>query len=210
VLAGTFPPKTFVHIQHVLTAFPTTPGHVGLLVGTLTQDQLLSSHVRTLARIAASGDQTQIRCQAQSIVDLLEGAHGAAYQPLSAECLAHDPVSAGDGFGLLGPKADGTGGGYISDAREHASLAVTQPDAPPNMHTHAAKVEDDLTDVLQWALTLHQDALTLLRNPSDTSKVAEMSTLADQMTHGQGASGGILGAYAQAQLMATLTLTPRP
>jgi hypothetical protein len=209
VLTGSFPPEAFVHIQHVLEAYPTTPGHVGLLVGTVQQEQLLASHTQTLAHVAASGDTARVQCEAQSLVDLLEGDHGAAYQPLSAECAAQDPTSTGDGFGLIGPDADGTGGGYLSDATEHASLAATQPDATSDMHTHAAQVESDLNTVLKWAVSLHTDALALLKTPSDTSKVAQMSTLANEIAHGQGSAGGVLDAYSQAQLMATLTLKPR-
>jgi serine/threonine-protein kinase len=213
VLIGSFPPKAFIHIQHVLTSYPTTPEHVGLLVGTLTQDQLLTSHVQTLTHVAASGDTARVQCEAQSIVDILEGTHGAAYQPLSPACVAQNPTPGGDGFGLLGPDDDGTGGGYFSNAAEHASLAATQPDATANMHTHAARAEADLNNALRQAVTLHEDALALLKNPSDTSKVAEMSTLANEIAHGQGsgqaATDGVLGAYAQAQLMATLTLAPR-
>jgi serine/threonine protein kinase len=217
MLAGSFPPKTFVHIQHVLVAFPATPNHIGLLPGVLQQFQLLTTRVQALSQAAASHDQASVQCEAQSIVNILEGAKGANYRALPARCTARHALPSGDGFGLLGPKADGTGGGYIADATEHASLAVTQPDAPDEMRPHAAQVEAALTNVRNMALTLHKDALALAKNPGNTSKVPEMVKLttdahqgADTNGDGKPDQGGLLTAYAQAQLMATLPLVPRP
>ncbi|HEV8191335.1 MAG TPA: serine/threonine-protein kinase [Ktedonobacterales bacterium] len=202
VLAASFPPKTFVHIQHVLVAFPATPDHAGLLVGGLRQYQLLSAQVQALSQI--KGVRASVRCEAQGIVNILEGAKGADYQPLPSECSAQRTISSGDGFGLLGPKADGTGGGYIVTAAAHASLAATQPDATSSIHDHAAQVESALNSVRTSSLAVQEDAVDLVHNPSDTSKVADMVTLVSNAYQ-----NGMLTAYAQAQQMATLTLAPR-
>jgi serine/threonine protein kinase len=202
VLAASFPPKTFVHIQHVLVAFPTTPGHLGLLVGGLRQYQLLSTQVQALSQVKSS--RASVRCEAQGILNILEGSKGEDYKSLPSGCNAQQTISSGDGFGLLGPKADGTGGGYLSLAAEHASLAATQSDATNSIHDHAAKVESALNSVRTSSLTLQDDAANLVDNPADTSKVADMVTLVANAYQ-----NSLLTAYAQAQQMATLTLAPR-
>ncbi len=216
VLIGTFPPKAFVHIQHVLVAFPATPGHVGLIVGALRQYQLLNTQVQVLAQAAQGGDQASVRCQAQGIVDILEGSKGKDYRPLSPQCTTQQTISAGDGYGLIGPKADGSDGGYINFANDHASLASQQADATANMHTHAAQVEAALNTVLTLSLRLRDDAVALLKNPGDSAKVSEMVTLARNAYEGADTNGdgkidqaGLLTAYEQAQQMATLPLVPR-
>ncbi len=202
VLTASFPPKAFVHIQHVLVAFPATPDHVGLIVGSLRQYQLLSTQVQALSQ--EKSDPIAVRCEAQGIVNILEGKKGADYQPLAAECTAQKTISSGDGYGLLGPNADGTGDGYISIAAAHASLAATQPDATPNIHTHAAQVQSALNSLRTSSVTVRQDAVNLVKHPTDTSKIADMVTLVSNAYQND-----LLTAYAQAQQMAAITLAPR-
>lgn len=76
-----------------------------------------------------------------------------------------------------------------------------------------------LSNAKGWVTTIEQDALQLLKNPSDLTKVQEIATLADDAYHGVDANGdgqidpvageaGVLTAYLQGQLMATLSLVP--
>jgi flagellar basal body-associated protein FliL len=213
VLAGTFPPLAFVHIKHILFAFPITPNHIGLLVGVLGQTQLLNTQASLLQNAAAGHNTVATQCIAQSMIDIIEGQQGHHYQPLGPACASQNINITGDGFGLIGPN------GFLSLAAAHASLAATQTDSTESIKIHARHVEICLTNIQSWAATIDQDALGLVANPGNTSKIQEIVTLSDHTYHGVAingneqpqpipGSGGAETAYIHGQLMAGLTLTP--
>jgi len=213
VLAGTFPPLAFVHIKHLMFAFPITPNHIGLLVGVLGQSQLLNVQAGLLQNAAAGHNTIATQCIAQSMIDIIEGHQGQHYRPLGPQCTDQNINITGDGFGLVGPN------GYLSLAAAHASLAATQSDSTESIKIHARHVEICLTNVQGWAATIDQDALGLIANPGNTSKIQEIVTLSDHIYHGVATngneqpqpipgSGGAQTAYIHGQLMAGLTLTP--
>ena len=149
---------------------------------------------------------------AQSIIDVIEGSQGLHYRPLAGSCAANNITVTGDGFGLLGK-------GYLTDAAEHATLAISQPDATSTMRVHAGLMAIALSNIKGWVTSIEQDALQLLKNPGDQTKVQEIVTLADDAYHGIDVNGdgqidpvageaGALTAYLQGQMMATLSFTP--
>jgi hypothetical protein len=110
---------------------------------------------------------------------------------------------------------------YLAGATEHATLAISQPDATNTMRLHAGLMAIALSNIKAWVTTIEQDALYLLKNPADLAKVQEMVTFADDAYHGVDVNGdgqidpvtgeaGALTAYLQGQLMATLSLAPGP
>jgi serine/threonine protein kinase len=213
VLVAAFPPKAFAHIQHLLVSFPDTPGKIGLLVGALDQTRLLNIQADVLQSLSASRDTVAIGCVAQSIIDIVEGTQGLHYRPLTATCALKNVTATGDGFGLLGK-------GYLLGAEEHATFAISQPDATNAMHLHARLMATALSNIKGWATTIDQDAFNLRKNPADLAKVQEVAMLADAAYHGVDANGngqidpvvgeaGALTAYLQGQLMPTLSLAPR-
>jgi hypothetical protein len=212
ILAGTFPPKAFSHIQHLLVSFPKTPDHIGVLVGVLEQTRLLNIQADVLQNQASNRNTVAIGCAAQSIIDLIEGTQGPHYQSLAATCALQNVTATGDGFGLLGQ-------GYLTDAAEHATLAISQPDATTTMHLHAGLMAIALSNIKEWVTIIDQDALHLRTSPTDQTKIQEIARLADDAYHGVDADGdgqvdpvageaGAITAYQQGQLMATLSLTP--
>jgi hypothetical protein len=212
ILSGTFPRKAFQHVQHLLVSFPPTPDKIALLVGVLQQTHLLDSQATLLQSIAPGRDATTIACLTQGMLDIIEGEHGADYQPLAGSCARQSGVAAGDGYGLLGK-------GFVAGAEQHAALALRQPDATILMHQHAALMDIALTNVSGWLATIEQDLLRLRAHPTDLSPLGKISALADAAYHGVDANGdgqvdavageaGAMAAYVQGQLMATLTLTP--
>ncbi len=115
-------------------------------------------------------------------------------------------------LGLLGK-------GYVAGAEEHASLAISQPDAANVMRQHAALMDTALSNITGWVTTIEQDVLRLQAHPTDLSSIPEITTLADNAYHGVDVNGdgqidpvageaGALTAYQQGQLMATLSLVP--
>lgn len=227
ILSATFPPQAFVHIGHLLVSFPTTPGKIGLLVGVLSQTQEVNAQVTLLQNAASSGNAAAVQCGAQSILDIIEGAHGPHYRPLDQTCQALNVTLVGDGFGLLdlsqptqGTGASGSysGGGYLDNAADHASLAATVPDATANIKLHAGHVKTAIGNIKGWLTTADQDAVKLLATPKDTALVADLVAVCDHAYHGISADtdqttapapakGGAITAYEHGQFMATLTLT---
>jgi hypothetical protein len=216
VLVGQFPTQAFVHIQHLLVAFPDTPNHIGFLVGLLDQTQRLYGQSQRLQDDAHNGDTDAVRCRAQSIVDILEGTHGPNYQPLPAACAGKSISEDGDGYGLL---HFGNELGYLDGAADHAALSAQAPDATELIKTHAGHVQVAVTNIQGWVKTVDQDAVNLVKNPSDQSHVDEIAALSDHAYNGQNldadesidpvpGEAGAKTAYEHGQLLSTLTLNP--
>ncbi len=204
VLAGTFPPLAFVHIRHLLFSFPITPNKIGLLVGVLNQTQLLNAQAVLLQSFVANRNQNAIPCVAQSIIDIIDGSQGPHFQPLPTACASQSITATGDGFGLLGPNA------YIQTASTHAALAANQSDSTDNIRLFAGHIETAMSNINGWVTSIEQDALNLLSNPTNTTKVQEMVTLANHAFNDDPTSGkaGATTAYLQGQMMANLPLVP--
>ncbi len=212
ILVGTFPVKAFQHIQHLLVGFPETPGKIGMLMGLLQQTHLLNIQASVLQSVIASRNTVAIECVTQSMLDIIEGTHGTHYQPLAGACTQQNVTATGDGFGLLGK-------GYVAGAEEHASLALSQPDATSVMHLHAGLMDIGLSNITTWVTTIEQDVLHLRAHPTNLASIQEITTLADDAYHGVDVNGdgqidpvvgeaGALTAYLQGQLMATLSVVP--
>ena len=213
ILVGTFPAKAFQHIQHLLVSYPATPGKVGLLIGAVQQTYLLNIQAALLQNTITSQNTVAIECITQSMLDIIEGTHGAHYRPLAATCTQQNVTATGDGFGLLG------NGGYLAGAVEHASLALSQPDATSTMRQHAALMDIALANITGWMTTIEQDVLYLHGHPTSITSIQAITTLADNTYHGVDVNGdgqidpvageaGAITAYQQGQLMATLSLAP--
>ncbi len=211
VLSATFPPKAFIHIRHLLFSFPITPGKIGLLVGLLGQVQLLNTQAVLLQNAFTSNNTLAVKCASQSIIDIIEGTQGTAYQQLSSSCLSVNVGSAGDGFGMLGNS------GYVLLASEHASLAATQSDSTNVIRLNAGHVEIAMANIKNWVTKIDQDALALRAAPTNAATIQEIVTLSDRTLHGVDINGngrvdpvsgeaGAITAYDQGQLMATLQL----
>ena len=226
ILSAAFPPQAFVHIGHLLLSFPTTPGKIGLLVGVLNQTQEVAAQGSLLQNAASSGNTASVQCGAQSILDIIEGAHGPHYRPLDQSCQALNISLIGDGFGLVdmtevnqGGGATGSyqGTGYLDGAGDHASLAATVPDATATIKLHAQHVETAIANIKGWLVTADQDAVKLLATPGSASLITDLITSCDHAYHGVNADtdqtidptsgeGGAVTAYEHGQFMATLTL----
>lgn len=223
VLAGSFPPRAFVHIGHLLVAYPDTPGHIGILTGTLRQTALMDAQSQALAKASSAGDQASVRCYAQNVVNIVEGRTGSDYRTLPADCAALKIAPAGDGYGLLSAQSAQSAQsvpGYLDAAVLHASLAATQPDATPALQQHAQRLEVAVGDALGWVRGVQAAALALLVSSGDQARARQLQTLADQAYHGTDINGdgridpvrgeaGVATAYIEGQIMATITLRPR-
>jgi len=211
ILSAQFPPLAFIHIKHLLFAFPITPNHIGLLVGLLGQAQQIDAQALLLKSASDNGNTEAVTCAAQNLVNLVEGQHGQHYSALPFGCSSLNATVNGDGFGLLGQS------GYISLAAQHASLAAQAADATSVIKENAGHVENSMNNVKDWMTTIDQDAQSLLSNPGDKGKVQEIVSSANYAINGfdlssngsvnpSSGQAGVLLAFKQAQLMAGLTL----
>jgi len=211
ILTGTFPIKSFAHVGHLLIDYPQTPGKIGLLVGVLEQTHLLDIQAAVLQNEAANQNTAAIRCEAQSMLDIIEGKHGSNYKQLDESCTLQMWTTTGDGFGLQGKD------GYLTGSTEHAGFAISQPDATNAMHVHTALMDVSLSNINGWLTTIDQDAILLRTHPTDVAKVEEIVRLADSAFHGVDVNGdgqidpvpgevGAITAFQQGQFIATLTL----
>jgi len=124
--------------------------------------------------------------------------------------------NAGDGFGLL---VGGSQPGYIQDAKDHAELSATAPDATENIKQHAAGVIATADNVQARVTTIRDQALAMLRTPTIAEArplVATAVKLAGEALNGVPTadgkvlpvanSGGALTRYDEALLMATMPI----
>lgn len=211
LLSAQFPPLAFIHIKHLLVAFPSTPHSIGLLVGLLGQAQQVQAQAILLQNASNNGNTTAVNCAAQNMLNLVEGQQGQHFRQLPAWCTALNITVNGDGFGLIRPN------GYISLAAQHASLAAQAGDATDTVKTNAGHVETSMNNVKNWMTKINQDALSLLTNPGDKGKVQEIVSSANYAINGfdlssngdvnpSSGQAGVLLAFKQAQLMAGLSL----
>ncbi len=227
VLSGSFPPKTFVHIGHLLVSFPTStnPNAPGLLVSSLTEAQGLDQVADVLKAGFDAHDNTKVTCAAQAVLDIIEGQQGEDYHPLDTSCAGHGVTNVGDGHALAGAKAVGyisygQGESYLDSASAHAALAGGQPDADSYIKLRVRDAVEALTNANRALGVVRADALALLNNPTDSTRASDLVSHADIAYLGTGngsgtstsglpdaLSGGVLVAYEEAQLMATLTLS---
>src|SRR6266516_2083892 len=214
VLSGTFPPLAFIHIRHLLFSFGSTPGKVGLLVGLREQAQALNGQATLLKSLTNKGPEA-VRCDAQNIVNLVEGAHGHNTQPLNPVCSGFNVTNAGDGFGLFDP--NNANGGYVILAGVHAALAATQADTTDTIRQHASRVQIATDNLKKWLTNIDNDAHQLTIDPTNTALIQDIATLSDHALNGfdlndngqidpiPGEAGAVT-AYDQGQLMAQLPL----
>ncbi|GCE10779.1 hypothetical protein [Tengunoibacter tsumagoiensis] len=199
LLTASYPELAFLHIKHLLVSFATTPGNVGLLVGLRDQGQQVQAQAQSLKN--SEGKREETLCNAQSLLNLLEGTDGAHFHSLPPSCVQ---ASRGDGFGLLGQGGEG----YLSMVAMHASLAATQSDATDTIRTHAQKIIQGTDQLKKWFNTIDQDAQSLLTDPTNHTKIQEISQLASSIMNGDQHTAGIISLYHEGQSMATLTFVP--
>lgn len=211
MLQVTVPRFSFVHVGHLLVEFPNTPNKLGLLVGLHNQAQLLDTLAQRLQNDARQGNTTAYTCEAQSIIDIVEGSAGASYAPLPSACAGDDVTDMGDGYGIVGSN------GYDAAVADHANLAASAPDATAVTKSHAHGVEVAVANIDDWATAADHAAWWIVHHPNDTSNVNALVTACEEIYAGHNPTGdglaqpltgqaGALTAYREGQLMATLTL----
>jgi hypothetical protein len=125
----------------------------------------------------------------------------------------------GDGYGLL---LNQDQLGYIQGTISHADLALTSPDATPNMLTHGQHVKNAALNVGDWSAQLRTQLIALLENTSNPDREAlirQAVALANQIRTGLDVDGneniepipgegGAVTAYEHSYYMADMLIPP--
>jgi hypothetical protein len=213
VLRGQLPVQALVHIRHLLFSYPDTPQQVGLEVGLRAQVAALAQHAQLLDDAQKAGSLAKVKLEAEQIANLIEGNQGPDFGDLNKDGKVDN---AGDGFGLL---VGGSQPGYIQDAKDHAELSATAPDATENVKQHAAGVIATADNVQARVTTIRDQALAMLKATTIADArplVATTVKLAGEALNGVPTadgkvlpvanSGGALTGYDEALLMATMPI----
>lgn len=209
VYSGALPPQADVHIKHVMDKFPDTPDNIGLLIGAVEQEAILTQHVGFMNDAIKANNVATAKLHLEHIHNLMTGKNGA--KDLNGDGkLAITPP--GDGFGIFN---------YLTVATQHAGLAAKQPDATDNIKVKASHIAITAAN----ATGLLTQIQTLAVQAAGKKTTAEIKPLADQITKlndgvvkglpdATGAvsptkgSGGLTTAYAEGLAMATIPLLP--
>ena len=205
--SGAIPALADVHVQHVLSRFPDTPGNIGLMTGAVRQANILTDHVNLLSEAIKQGNVALTRLHMEHIYNILTGTDGA--KDINGDgALTISPP--GDGYGLLN---------YLTNAVEHANLMTQQPDATPDMKVIARRLAVAIANIT----TNYTQMQTLIIQAATKKTIADIKPLMAQVVilntaamNGTMATpdpdaaqfGGMANVYAQAVNFGTIALFP--
>jgi serine/threonine protein kinase len=210
------PEKGRTHVRHLLYSFSATPNGIGFIRGLDADTKLLTDLSAQLLTAFQTGNEPEMLLQAERMLSLVVGNKSADYKDWNVNGVVDD---LGDGYGLL-PNEDQLG--YIQGTITHADLALTSPDATPNMLTHGEHVKDSALNVGDWTAQLRTQLITMLENPSNPDREAvirQAVALANQIRTGVDidgnekiepipGEGGALTAYEHSYYMADMLILP--
>ena len=218
VSAVMLPEDGFTHVRHLLYSFSATPNEVGFIHGLNADTSLLQQIAQFMLASYESGNEPQVRSQAEGMINLIVGNQSPEYKDWDNNGTINDP---GDGFGLL---LNGDNEGYIQGTFTHANLALTSPDATENMLVHGEHVMAAATNIAEWTPTLRDQLILIVQTPFDPAMegmIRNALALANQVQDGfdvdgneniepiQG-EGGATTAYEHAYYMADILIPPAP
>ena len=210
------PEGGLTHVRHLLYSFDATPNQIGFIRGLDANTSLLVDSGAQLLSAFETGDDAEVLLQAENMLSLIVGNQSPDYQDWNLNGTTDDP---GDGYGLL---LNGDHIGYIQGTFTHADLALTSPDATPNMLTHGEHVKISATNVSDWTAQLRTQLISILENPSNPNREASIRqavALANQIRVGLDldgneriepipGEGGALTAYEHSYYMADMLIFP--
>jgi serine/threonine protein kinase len=215
--SATLPSSGYVHVRHLLSVFPSTPSQTALIRGLRTNAELIQSMGQEMLTSFEARDEADARLQAESMLNIIVGIQSEEHKDWNEDGTVDDP---GDGFGLL---LNGDNVGYIQGTFSHANLALTSPDASPNMLIHGEHVKVAATNISEWTPQLRDQLIAILEAPSGSPEtggmIREAVVLANQMLSGVDINGneniepipgegGALTAYDHSYYMADIVVFP--
>ncbi|MBK9926655.1 MAG: protein kinase [Anaerolineales bacterium] len=215
--SATLPPSGYVHVRHLLSAFPAAPNQNALIRGLVTDTTLVKNIGQEMLTSIEAGKEAEARLQAEKMLNIIVGSESEDHTDWNSDDIVDDPS---DGFGLL---LNGNNAGYIQGSFTHANLSITSPDANENMLVHGDHVKAAADNVGVWAPQLRDLLIEILESeagsPETAGKIREAVVLANQMLNGVDINGneniepipgegGALTAYDHSYYMADIVIFP--
>jgi hypothetical protein len=217
------PEGGFTHVRHLLFSFGGTPGQIGFIRGLDEDTNLLTEAAKQMLSAFEDSDGEEVLLQAETMLNLIVGDQSADYKDWDDDGEVNDPS---DGYGLL---LNGENLGYIQGTFTHAGLAITSPDATPNMVLHGQHVKICANNINDWTAQLRVELIDIFKDPAslDESSIRQAVAMANQIRVGIDLNGnekvepvpgegGALTAYEHAYYMADMLIpaakhpTPSP
>ena len=210
------PESGLIHVRHLLYSFGSTPNQIGFIRGLDADTRLLSDLSAQMLIALEAGNDPEVQLQMERMLNLVVGNKSADYKDWNLNGVVDDP---GDGYGLL---LNEDQLGYIQGTITHADLALTSPDATPNMLTHGEHVKTSATNVGDWTAQLRTQLIAILENPANpdrASLIRQAVAMANQIRTGLDVNGneniepisgegGALTAYEHSYYMADMLIPP--
>ena len=214
--AYSMPNAGLAYLRRLMVSFPSTPDQVSLLHGLTGNSQAIQESASELLLDYQNGDETGIKANAESIMNLLVGEHSADYQDWNGNGQVADP---GDGYGLM---LNGNHLGYIQAVFSHADYAVNAPGATRSMVDNGENVKACAQNLAGWAPELRNQMLIILNAGTLTemdAAVQRSAEIAQRMLGGldpdengqaetESEECGVLEMYDYAYHMADMPLLP--
>ena len=210
------PSSGLTHVRHLLFAFSATPNEIGFIRGLDANTRLVTDLSVQMLSSFETGNEPDVLLQAERMLSLIVGNKSADYRDWNANGVVDDP---GDGYGLL---LNEDQLGYIQGTITHADLALTSPDATPNMLTHGEHVKNSALNIGDWTSQLRAQLIAILENPSSPDResfIRQAVAMANQIRNGLDVNGneniepipgegGAVTAYEHSYYMADMLISP--
>jgi hypothetical protein len=214
--AARLPAEGYSHVRHLLFSFTSTPNEIGFIRGLDADTGLLTELGSQMLTAFESGNEAELLLQAERMLNVIVGEQSDEFRDWDGNGNVDNP---GDGYGLL---TNGQNLGYIQGSFTHADLALTSPDASPNMITHGDHVKISANNVSDWTAQLKTELIDIVQNPANPARgelIRQAVTLTNQIRIGFDVDGneriepipgegGALTAYEHAYYMADMPILP--
>ncbi|MBK8782042.1 MAG: protein kinase [Anaerolineales bacterium] len=210
------PRQAVAHIRHLMVSTEESPNQIGMIDGIRINATLIDQSGEAMLAAYESGNQIDVRSNAEALVNLIVGNQDSAYVDWDSNGTVNNP---GDGYGML---LNGEQAGYIEGVHHHSSYSADTEDATPNIRLHDAHVEVSIQNIEKWTIELRDTAKRILQAPEGANIEADVRTavtLADQILNGLDidgnesvdpipGEGGANTAYQHAYYMADMPILP--
>jgi len=212
----TLPPDGLIYIRQLLVADPETPNQTALIQALATDTQLLEQSVSEMQKAYANSDQTNVRLNAESIINLLAGSQSPEHKDWNGDGQISDP---GAGYGFL---LNGDNLGHVQAVFIRADYAANSSGASQNIIVRGGEVKVCAENLAQWIPLLKEQAQKIVTATSLANMdapVKDVIALAEKIRNGIDLNGnskveplagecGVVTVYESAYAMADMPLLP--
>ena len=214
--AYTLPADGLIYIRQLLVTDPGTPNQIALIQGLSNDTELMAQSVSQMQAAYVNNDQTNVRMNAESIINLIVGNQGSEYKDWNGDGQTSDP---GAGYGFL---LNGNNLGFVQAVFSHADYIANSAGASQNMISRGNDVKICADNLAQWLIQLKAQAQQIVNTTALTEiekPIQEAVVLTKNIQNGTDINGnlkielltgecGVVDLYKSAYAMADMPLLP--